>query len=267
MANYITMGCISFSFICAVLGLIATGGSFWGALIGGGIGYLIDSGISGNKSQSRGNTRAYAQEEQIGSNDFLYNLIFLSADVIFADGRIYESETAFLRSNLTQSFGTDTAIKGMNVFARLKDLRRSGGPAQWDHMMAEVCEKMRWIPDDAARWQIVAFLAELAKSSGRASNVEIQRVRDIATRMGFTSSTVDQFFALGGDTLDDAYKVLGISPNATDDEVRKAYKKMALQNHPDRVAHLGEDVKNAATKKMQEINKAKETIFSARKMN
>ena len=116
-------------------------------------------------------------------------------------------------------------------------------------------------------WQIVAFLAELAKSSGRASNVEIQRVRDIATRMGFTSSTVDQFFALGGDTLDDAYKVLGISPNATDDEVRKAYKKMALQNHPDRVAHLGEDVKNAATKKMQEINKAKETIFSARKMN
>ena len=136
----ITMGCISFSFICAVLGLIATDGSFWGTFIGGGIGYLIDSGILGNKSQSRGNksqsrrnTRAYAREEQIGFNDFLYNLIFLSADVIFADGRIYESETAFLRSSLTQSFGTDTAIKGMNVFARLKALRRRRHCARRSH--------------------------------------------------------------------------------------------------------------------------------------
>ncbi|MGM9868679.1 MAG: DnaJ domain-containing protein [Sodaliphilus sp.] len=228
----------------------------------------MDTLISGNKNndKQRRNTRTYAREEQIGFDDFLYNLIFLSADVIFADGRIYESETAFLRSSLTQSFGTDTAIKGMNVFTRLKELRRSGGPSQWDRMMAEVCERMRGIPDTAARWQIVAFLADIAKSSGSASEVEIRRVREIATRMGFSSSSVDQFFALGGDSVDDAYTVLGISPNATDDEVRKAYKKMVFQNHPDRVAHLGEEVKNAATKKMQEINKAKEAIFKARKM-
>ena len=46
----------------------------------------------------------------------------------------------------------------------------------------------------------------------------------------------------------------------------RAYKKMVLQHHPDRVSHLGEDVKNAATKKMQEINKAKDAIFTARGM-
>ena len=59
-------------------------------------------------------------------------------------------------------------------------------------------------------------------------------------------------------------KVLGVSPDATDDEVRKAYRKMVIQHHPDKVSNLGEDVKEAATKKLQEINKAKEMIFQAR---
>ena len=84
--------------------------------------------------------------------------------------------------------------------------------------------------------------------------------------MGLDTDIADQMFALGGQSLDDAYKVLGLTPNATDDEVRKAYKKMVLQHHPDRVAHLGEEAKNAATKKMQEINKAKDAIFTARNM-
>ena len=69
---------------------------------------------------------------------------------------------------------------------------------------------------------------------------------------------------LEGDTLDDAYKVLGVSPQATDDEVKRAYRKLALQHHPDRVAKLGDDVRRAAEKKFQEINAAKERIWKAR---
>jgi DnaJ like chaperone protein len=64
--------------------------------------------------------------------------------------------------------------------------------------------------------------------------------------------------------LDAAYKVLGLSPDATDEEVKTAYRKLALKNHPDRVATLGEDVRKAAEKKFQEINAAKEVVFKAR---
>ena len=51
-----------------------------------------------------------------------------------------------------------------------------------------------------------------------------------------------------------------------DEEVRKAYKQMARENHPDRVASLGEDIRRAAEKKFQEIADAKERIYQARGM-
>ena len=114
------------------------------------------------------------------------------------------------------------------------------------------------------RLQLLSFLAKIAQSDGNVCKEEIDALKDVALSMGMSAQEVESMLNLGGKTLDEAYKVLEIEPTATDDEVKKAYRKMALKHHPDRVATLGEDVKKAAEEKFQQINNAKEMIFKAR---
>ena len=64
-----------------------------------------------------------------------------------------------------------------------------------------------------------------------------------------------------------AYTVLEISPSATDEEVKKAYRSMAMKNHPDKVANLGPEVQKAAQEKFQKIQEAYETIKRERGIN
>ena len=62
------------------------------------------------------------------------------------------------------------------------------------------------------------------------------------------------------------YEVLGIPPTATDDEVKKAYRRMAMKYHPDKVANAGEQVRQQATDKFRSINDAYEHIKTLRGM-
>jgi DnaJ like chaperone protein len=114
--------------------------------------------------------------------------------------------------------------------------------------------------------QLLAFLCGIAKADGQISPEEIDALKEIAHNMQMQDSEVDSLLNLGGDSLEEAYKVLEISPNATDQEVRTAYRQLALKHHPDRVATLGDDVKRAAEEKFQQINNAKDIIFNARGM-
>ena len=65
----------------------------------------------------------------------------------------------------------------------------------------------------------------------------------------------------------DYYEVLGVDKKASADEIKKAYKKMAIKHHPDKVESLGEDVKKAAEEKFKAIAAAYETIRKERGFN
>ena len=92
----------------------------------------------------------------------------------------------------------------------------------------------------------------------------MKAVRYVAQLLGLTANQFESLLHMGEDSLESAYAVLEISPNATDEEVKRAYKRLALQHHPDRVASLGEDVRMAAERKFQEIGEAKDRIYKAR---
>jgi len=64
-----------------------------------------------------------------------------------------------------------------------------------------------------------------------------------------------------GGEEDDPYAVLGISPGASADEIRKAYKIAVKQYHPDKVAHLGPEFKALAEKKFIRIQQAYELLL------
>ena len=123
--------------------------------------------------------------------------------------------------------------------------------------------------DVSQRLQLLNYLVIIAKADGYVSPEEIKALKEVARHLGLTAKDVDSMLNMESgakvdSNIEDAYKVLGISPTATDDEVKAAYRKMALKHHPDRVATLGEDIRKAAEKKFQDINDAKERIFKAR---
>ena len=119
--------------------------------------------------------------------------------------------------------------------------------------------------DYSQRLQLLSFLVQIAQADGIVVTEEVNALHDMASYLGIAAD-VNSMLNLnnGCSNLDAAYKVLGIASTASDDEVKAAYRKMALKHHPDRVATLGEDVRKAAEKKFQEINEAKEVIYKSR---
>lgn len=60
----------------------------------------------------------------------------------------------------------------------------------------------------------------------------------------------------------DPYKVLGVSPSATDEEIKQAYRSLAKKYHPDR--YKGHDLEDLANEKLKQINMAYDTIMKDR---
>lgn len=125
--------------------------------------------------------------------------------------------------------------------------------------------------NSAQRLQLLNYLVIIAKVDGYVSPEEISALKELASYLGLSTQDVDSMLNMGTnsrpdskESIEEAYKVLGISPSATDDEVKAAYRQMALKHHPDRVSTLGDDIRKAAEKKFQEINDAKERIYKIR---
>jgi DnaJ like chaperone protein len=175
----------------------------------------------------------------------------------------------YVRAFLRQNFGEEAAQEGntilLRIFEQRKEMERKN-PNSFIDSIRQCAAQLAYALTYEQRLQLLAFLCGIAKADGQISPEEIDALKEIAHNMQMQDSEVDSLLNLGGDSLEEAYKVLEISPNATDQEVRTAYRQLALKHHPDRVATLGDDVKRAAEEKFQQINNAKDIIFNARGM-
>ena len=209
--------------------------------------------------------QAYRQRRQQGDrNSFLFALLVLASYIIKADGRAMHSEMELVRQFLRQNFGQTAVAQGNEILGKLFDEQKREGWDKFKNTVRQCCAQMNRNMNYSQRLQLLNFLVMVAQADGSVPQSEITALHEVAGWMGLSPSEADQMLHLSGDSLDDAYKVLGVSPNATDDELKKAYRRLALQHHPDKVAALGDDVRRAAEKKFQEINAAKDRIWKAR---
>lgn len=244
-----------------------TGGMF-GAVAGVVLGHMFDKGLDSVSNESNSGERSFSDVygNQGHRNNFLFALLVLMAYIIRADGKVMHSEMEFVRNFLRNNFGEGAVAQGEQILIKLFNEQKRQGTYNYRNTVNQCCQQIAMNMPYAERLQLLSFLSAISKADGRVTNDEVLAIRECAQWMQISKSDVESMFNLGGNTLEEAYKVLGVSPDATDDEVRKAYRKLALQHHPDRVATLGEDIRRAAEQKLQKINEAKERIYKERGM-
>jgi DnaJ like chaperone protein len=235
-----------------------------GALIGFVVGAIFDAATDGQAPQLTSSGFSNEQQREGERNSFLLSMLVLAAYIIKADGRVMHSEMEVVRQMLRQNFGETGAQQGEKILQRLFEEEKSMSRQTFRLKIQQSCQQISAHMDYSGRLQLLNFLVIIAQADGRVDQSEVTALKEVAQWLQMSPSEVDSMLHLKGDTLEDAYKVLGLTPQATDDEVKKTYRRLALEHHPDRVAKLGEDVRRAAEKKFQEINAAKERIYKAR---
>ena len=213
-------------------------------------------------------------------SDFLETFLILAADVIKADGHFKRSELDYLRSYLTRNLGPAQAHQAL---LRLQEIM------QENYNLASVCNTMRSSANIHERLLVVQLLFGIAASDGELHPAELAEIEKIAMMIGISRGDYESIksmytggYSYGGyssggyssgggsayrsHTLGEDYKILEISENASDDEVKKAYRAMAKKYHPDRVAHLGEEMRKQAEEKFARMSDAYERIKKARGM-
>ena len=208
---------------------------------------------SGGYSTRNTSSAQYRNEQR---NSFMMSLLVLATAVIKADGKLSNSELQNVKSFIRTNFGDQAASEAEGIVRQLmaKEIN-----------VYQVGAQIRTYMNYSQRLQLFQYLVQLAQCDGMVQ-AELDVLDSIASAISLSNTDRDSLLNMYRQQADSAYKVLGIEPSATDDEVRKAYKRMALKYHPDKVATLGEDVQKAAEEKFKKVQQAYEQIKKERGM-
>lgn len=237
------------------------GGLGWA--FGGPIGGLLGFAVGAVLDRIGGEVEVVEQPRQrvAGSTtagDLAMSLVVLTAALMRADGRVTQRELDHVRRFFVQQFGTDHAGE---LLVALRDVLKR------DIAVDQVCAQIRMHMPHPLRLQLMHYLIGLAHADGQVDRAEKDLLQRMAQSMGISDKDLGSLSAMFR-TADPsaAYQILEVAPDASDDEVKKAYRRMAMKYHPDKVAQLGEEVQKAATEKFKKVQEAYEQIQQQRGM-
>ncbi len=235
------------------------GGLGW--VLGGPIGAILGFAIGNyfdNKDQA---TEYYRQRTSSGyrgtqSGDFEISLLILSAIVIKADGKVDQRELDFVRRHFVRMFGTQRANQSFKLFRNVID--------RGDMSTRQVCLQIRQHMDHPSRLQLIHFLYGVAKADGQVTDPEVREIEKIGHYLNINPRDLASIRAMFYEEADKWYKILEINPSASNDEVKRSYRKMAMKYHPDKLQHLDEELQGGAREKFQKVQEAYEAIKKER---
>ena len=232
--------------------LLATGLGF---VLAGPIGALIGLVLSSSFS----NKDITTSNQKITPGDFKISLLVLMACVMKADGSVKKSELDIVKQFLVKNFTEEEALEALQI---LKNLLQQ--PINEIEVAVQINQHMNY----STKLELIHLLFRIAYVDEGIDNSELEVINRIANI--FNISQTDYISLLSmykkHQDVDWMYKVLQIEPTASDEEVKKAYRRMAMKYHPDKVATLGEDAKQLATDKFRKVNEAYEEIKKSRGM-
>lgn len=237
-----------------------------GAIIGMVLGSIVDS-ISGNGTPLLGDwqskqknqspyTRQPQARPQTQPGDFEVSLLILASVVIKADGHQDQRELDFVRQQFVNMYGQERANTAFKLFK---------GINQQEIPVRQVCLQIQRMMDHASRLQLLHFLFGIAKADGMVIESEVSQIYTISGYLGISSRDFESIKAMFYNSSDNAYKILEITKEASVEEIKAAYRKMAKKYHPDRVIHLGDEHQKGALDKFRQVQEAYEKLQKERR--
>jgi len=232
------------------LGKYIGAGAGW--FLGGPIGMLIGYYI-GKSFFSEVNNQQKAYE---------ISLLILSSLVIKADGKVLKSELEYVRKFFTNTFGVQKSDQYFKVFNKLNK-------ASFESKLRPICLQLNSHLQHSERIEIIHFLFGIAAADNEVHQSEINLIAKIATYLNVNKYDFDSIKAMfvrsqSNTNIDYCYQILEIDKNATENEVKKAYRKMALKFHPDKLHGLSNDIRKLANEKFLAVKDAYEKIIKVR---
>ena len=228
-----------------------------GGPIGAALGYLIGSvlkGAASDYSEFQPENNYTNQTTQAG--DFEISLLFLAAIVIKSDGKIVQKELDYVRNYFVQMYGKDRANNAFKLF--------KGIISDTSLSTQEVCTQIRTHMTAESRAQLIHFLFAIAKSDGHVADIEVQTIKSIADYLYINPNSFESIKAMFYDNSESSYQILEVSKSDDNDTIKKAYRRLVKEHHPDKLAHLREEHLKGAQEKFQKIQEAYETIKKER---
>ena len=192
--------------------------------------------------------------------DFSENVLVLIAAVLKAENKRTKAEWDYVKHFLKQNYGEKESSKALRLLLELLKQNTS---------LDKICGHIRMNLDYSSRLQLSHFLYNLASIDGHATETE-QNILNIINRgLGLAISDKRSVGSVMSqeDSIKIAYETLGVHRTTSIIDIKKAFRNLAIQCHPDKVAYLGDELRKEANERFQKLTRSYEIIKKDRRFS